>query len=146
MAKLRHLEASSNAQWGPQDGRTQAANRIAGALQSVMALRIFEISVFPHPNFWSDFFQTVPTPADLAGHQKELWGMDMRRLVGQNVRRLRLARGLTQKVLAERAGFTQQYISELENGRQNPTAVTLYELASQLGSTPAELVSPGPVL
>lgn len=66
----------------------------------------------------------------------------MRRLVGQNVRRLRLARGLTQEVLAERAGFTQQYISELENGRQNPTAVTLYELASQLGSTPAELVSP----
>jgi transcriptional regulator with XRE-family HTH domain len=63
-------------------------------------------------------------------------------LVGENVRRLRRARGLTQEQLAELAGFTQQYLSELENGKQNPTAVTLYELAQQLGSTPAELVTP----
>lgn len=68
--------------------------------------------------------------------------MDMRRLVGENVRRLRLARGLTQEQLAERAGFTQQYLSELENGKQNPTAITLYQLAEQLESTPAELVTP----
>lgn len=66
----------------------------------------------------------------------------MRRLVGENVRRLRLARGLTQEQLAERAGFTQQYLSELENGKQNPTAITLYQLAEQLESTPAELVTP----
>lgn len=68
--------------------------------------------------------------------------MDMRRLVGENVRRLRRAKGLTQEQLAVRAGFTQQYLSELENGKQNPTAVTLYELAQQLDSTPAELVTP----
>lgn len=68
--------------------------------------------------------------------------MDMRRIVGENVRRLRLAQKLTQEQLAERAGFTQQYLSELENGKQNPTVVTLFELSQQLAATPAELVTP----
>lgn len=68
--------------------------------------------------------------------------MDMRRLVGQNVRRARLARGLTQEKLAETTGRTQQYISGLEAGRRNPTVITLFEFAEALGVTPAKLVSP----
>lgn len=66
--------------------------------------------------------------------------MDMRRLVGRNVRRLRMKKGLTQEQFAERSGFSQQYISSLENGRRNPTVVTLYELADALGATPVELL------
>lgn len=58
--------------------------------------------------------------------------MDMRKLVGANVRRARTAQGLTQEELAVRSGFSQQYISELENGRRNPTIVTIYELAQAL--------------
>ncbi|ATQ44918.1 hypothetical protein CSW64_07570 [Caulobacter mirabilis] len=53
----------------------------------------------------------------------------MRRRVGQNVKRLRLAAGLTQEQFAERSGFGQQYISDLERGRRNPTVMSLYELA-----------------
>ena len=68
--------------------------------------------------------------------------MDMRKLVGRNVRRIRLARGLTQEHLAEVSGFTQQYISDLERGRRNPTVVTLFELAQALGATPVELITP----
>jgi transcriptional regulator with XRE-family HTH domain len=68
--------------------------------------------------------------------------MDMRRLVGRNVRRLRLQRGLTQEQLAERSGFTQQYVSGLESGHRNPTVVTLYEIAQALGGTPTELLDP----
>lgn len=66
--------------------------------------------------------------------------MDMRRVVGENVRKARLAKGLTQEKLAELSGLTQQYISELENGKQNPTVITLYELGQQLGATVADLV------
>ena len=40
--------------------------------------------------------------------------MDMRKLVGRNVKRIRQDRGLTQEELAERSGFSQQYISGLE--------------------------------
>ena len=68
--------------------------------------------------------------------------MDMRRLVGRNVRRVRQARGLTQEQLADRSGFSQQYISGLEQGRRNPTIVTIYELAGALGVNHMELVRP----
>ena len=68
--------------------------------------------------------------------------MDMRKLVGGNVRRIRRKKGLTQEQLAEISGFSQQYISGLEQGRRNPTVVTLYELASALGVSPLDLVRP----
>lgn len=68
--------------------------------------------------------------------------MDMRRLVGRNVRRFRQERGLTQEQFAELSGFSQQYISDLERGQRNPTVVSLYELAVALSVTPAELVTP----
>lgn len=66
--------------------------------------------------------------------------MDMRKLVGRNVRAVRQARGMTQEQLAEVSGFSQQYISDLERGCRNPTVVTLYELAQALDSTPVELL------
>ena len=68
--------------------------------------------------------------------------MDMRKLVGQNLQRLRLQRGLTQEQFAERSGFSQQYISGLECGRRNPTVVTLYELAQALGASYLDLLQP----
>ena len=68
--------------------------------------------------------------------------MDMRRLVGRNVRKARLAAGLTQEQLSERSGFTQQYISGLESGYRNLTIVRLYELAQALSVTPVQLLQP----
>jgi len=71
--------------------------------------------------------------------------MDMRRLVGQNVRRIRLEKGLTQEQFSDISGFSQQYLSGLERGSRNPTVVTLYELAKALGVSHIDLVQP-PVL
>ena len=68
--------------------------------------------------------------------------MDMRKLVGRNFARLRLAKGCTQERFAELSGFTQQYVSGLERGRRNPTVVTLYHLAQALGVSHVELVAP----
>jgi transcriptional regulator with XRE-family HTH domain len=68
--------------------------------------------------------------------------MDMRRLVGQNVRRIREKRGLTQEQFADRSGFSQQYISGLEGGHRNPTVVTVYELAVALGVSHMDLLRP----
>lgn len=68
--------------------------------------------------------------------------MDMRRLVGRNFSRIRAARGLTQEQVAERSGFSQQYLSGLEQGRRNPTVVSLFELAQALGVTPLDLIQP----
>jgi transcriptional regulator with XRE-family HTH domain len=66
--------------------------------------------------------------------------MDMRRLVGGNVRRIRQKKGLTQEQLADISGFSQQYISGLERGHRNPTVVTVYELATALGASYLDLM------
>jgi transcriptional regulator with XRE-family HTH domain len=66
--------------------------------------------------------------------------MDMRKLVGQNVRRIRLEKGLTQEQFCDLSGFSQQYVSGLETGRRNPTIVTIYELAKALGVSHLDLV------
>lgn len=68
--------------------------------------------------------------------------MDMRRLVGRNTKKIRLAKGLTQEQLAELSGFSQQYISDLERGCRNPTVVSVYELAQALGVHYLELLQP----
>ena len=68
--------------------------------------------------------------------------MDMRRLLGRNFARLRLAKGFTQEKFAEVSGVTQQYVSDLERGLRNPTIVTLYHLAQALGVSHLELVTP----
>ena len=70
--------------------------------------------------------------------------MDLRKLVGRNVRRLRHERGWTQEALAEVAGVSQQAVSELENGKSNPTILTLHELAQGLGVRPMDLLDENP--
>ena len=68
--------------------------------------------------------------------------MDIRKLVGRNVLKLRLASGLTQEQLAEKSGHSQQYISSLERGARNPSVVSLFELAQALKVTPVDLITP----
>jgi transcriptional regulator with XRE-family HTH domain len=72
----------------------------------------------------------------------QLVHMDIRRLVGRNVKRVRLEKRLSQEQFAERAGFSQQYLSDLERGLRNPTIVTLYELARALEVDHIVLVAP----
>jgi transcriptional regulator with XRE-family HTH domain len=59
---------------------------------------------------------------------------DVRRMVGENVRRLRIAAGLNQAELAARMGVDRSYISGLERGARNPTIVTLWHAARALGA------------
>jgi len=68
--------------------------------------------------------------------------MDMRKLVGANVARIRRERNLTQEALAELSGLSQQYLSGLERGQRNPTIVTIYEIAMALGVSHLELMQP----
>jgi transcriptional regulator with XRE-family HTH domain len=58
---------------------------------------------------------------------------DVRLLVGRNVKRLRIAAGLTQAALAERMGVDRAYVSGLELGQRNPTVVTLWHITKALG-------------
>lgn len=68
--------------------------------------------------------------------------MDVRKIVGDNFARIRRERGLTQEQVAERSGFSQQYLSSLERGQRNPTIITIYELSLALETTYSSLILP----
>ena len=60
-------------------------------------------------------------------------------VLGQNVRRRREARELTQEKLAEKASLDPTYISGIERGLRNPGIKNVAKLAKALGLTTAEL-------
>ena len=66
--------------------------------------------------------------------------MDARRLVGWNLRRLRLAKELTIEELAHQAGVGESYLLRLERGEANVGTVLLSKLARFLGAHLTELV------
>ena len=60
-------------------------------------------------------------------------------LVARNIRRLRVANGLSQEVLAVDAEIDRTYVSRLERGLENPTVVVLERLAKALSVNIEEL-------
>ena len=68
--------------------------------------------------------------------------MDVRQLVAINLRRLRVAKGLSQDELALRAGVERAYVGHLDRGTKNPTITTLDKLASALECEVMELFRP----
>jgi transcriptional regulator with XRE-family HTH domain len=70
--------------------------------------------------------------------------MDVRIRVGQNLRRYRLARGLSQEELADRCDLDRTYVSGIERGLRNPTVVVLEQIATVLGITAVALLAEEP--
>jgi len=58
--------------------------------------------------------------------------MDIRELVGLNIRRLRKQKGWSQEDLAFETGLHRTYISGVERGIRNPTVVILDKIAREL--------------
>ena len=52
--------------------------------------------------------------------------------VGENIKRLRKERGLTQKKLGELCGIAEPNIRKYENGKQNPKLETVESIAKAL--------------
>lgn len=65
--------------------------------------------------------------------------MDGRSLVAWNLRRLRVARGVSQERLAFDAGVDRAYLSGLERAQENPTVDVLDRLAATLAAPLADL-------
>ena len=57
---------------------------------------------------------------------------DVRQMVGRNVRRLRIAAGMSQAELAAKLGVDRAYVSGLELGERNATILTLWHVAQAL--------------
>tara|TARA_B100000949_G_scaffold166277_1_gene146776 strand:- start:475 stop:708 length:234 start_codon:yes stop_codon:yes gene_type:complete len=67
--------------------------------------------------------------------------MDIRRLIGKNLKEIRQARGLSQEALALECGLHRTYISGIERGARNPTALTFELLAITLDVKPSAFLA-----
>jgi transcriptional regulator with XRE-family HTH domain len=54
------------------------------------------------------------------------------KIIGQMVKELCLKRGLTLEEMAERSGYTQGFVSQLENNKAVPSITTLYSITDAL--------------
>ncbi|MEU0566446.1 XRE family transcriptional regulator [Nonomuraea sp. NPDC005983] len=66
------------------------------------------------------------------------------RVVGERVRQLRRAAGLSLSELARRAGVGKATLSGVENGTRNPTLETLWAITAQLGVPIGAILDPLP--
>jgi transcriptional regulator with XRE-family HTH domain len=65
--------------------------------------------------------------------------MKAKTLIARNIRRLRVARALSQEMLAVDAGIDRTYVSRLERGLENPTVTVLEKPARAFSSNIEEL-------
>jgi DNA-binding XRE family transcriptional regulator len=82
----------------------------------------------------SRIWSSITFQSGVTDHQSN-FSKHVRLLVGRNVKRLRIAAGLTQAALAERMGVDRAYVSGLELGQRNPTIVTLWHITKALEVT-----------
>jgi len=69
--------------------------------------------------------------------------VEIRKIVGGNVRRARIAVGLSQEALADSAEIDRTYVSGVERGLRNPSITIIAKLAKALSTTPPMLLTPG---
>lgn len=66
--------------------------------------------------------------------------MDIKAVVGRNVKQHREAKGLSQEQLAFEADLHRTYVSGVERGVRNPTVLMVAKLANALGVEPSKLL------
>ncbi|PTJ89985.1 helix-turn-helix domain-containing protein [Staphylococcus simulans] len=61
--------------------------------------------------------------------------------IGDNIKKIRKERNITQSELATKMGISQSYLSDIENGRKNLGIATVEKIANKLGVSVAYLTS-----
>ena len=60
--------------------------------------------------------------------------------LGENLKELRVTKNLSQSELADMVSVDKSYISNIENGKTNPTTLTLEKIATALKIEISELL------
>jgi len=60
--------------------------------------------------------------------------------LGENIKRIRLAKDMTQGDLCRKLEVDRAYMSNVENGKKNPTLSTITNIAKALGVSTDELL------
>jgi transcriptional regulator with XRE-family HTH domain len=65
---------------------------------------------------------------------------DIQKQIGSTIRKLRLKRGLTEDVFADRSGLNRAHVGEIERGESNVTIQTLKIIADTLAVRIRDLI------
>ena len=60
--------------------------------------------------------------------------------LGKNLKRIRTEKGITQGDIVRNLGVSRSFISNIENGKTNPTLSTITNIAKALGVSSDELL------
>ena len=60
--------------------------------------------------------------------------------LGQNLKRIRTKKGISQNKIAHILGIDRAFISHIENGKTNPTLSTITKIAKAIGVSVGELM------
>ncbi len=60
--------------------------------------------------------------------------------LGKNLKRIRTEKGITQGDIVRNLGVSRSFISNIENGKTNPTLSTITSIAKALGVSSDELL------
>lgn len=60
--------------------------------------------------------------------------------LAENLKRIRLEKGVTQSKLADELGVDRSFVSNIEKGKTNPTLLTITKLAKALDVSASELL------
>ncbi len=60
--------------------------------------------------------------------------------LGENLKKIRIMKGITQTEIAKKLDVNRSFVSNIENGKTNPTLSTITNLADALGVTVNELL------
>lgn len=66
-------------------------------------------------------------------------GLDFK-VIGQNIRRMRIENGWSQEALARKAGISVSQLSRLERGAASTTVTTFFKLCNALVCRPADIL------
>jgi transcriptional regulator with XRE-family HTH domain len=66
---------------------------------------------------------------------------DWRKIVGRNIRRMRLENGLTQEQLAFEAQIDLTYVGGIERGKRNPSLLVMAHIADALSAPLGKIIA-----
>jgi transcriptional regulator with XRE-family HTH domain len=65
---------------------------------------------------------------------------DEAKKLGANLKRIRIKKGITQGDIVRKLGMPKSFVSNIENGKTNPTLATIAKLAKALGVPIEDLI------
>jgi len=60
--------------------------------------------------------------------------------LGENLKRIRTEKGISQGDIVRKLGMPKSFVSNIENGKTNPTLATIAKLAKAIGVSVGELM------